>query len=247
MKSLFLFIILLFLFPNLSNSQTHAEVPVDNYALNIDAYIVEFDSSVVKNFKFLLNNRYLKFEDYILARKKNRDSVFFAINGGIFDASFRPQGLFIADGQEVNPVDLGNGNGNFYLKPNGIFLITHTAVSVIESSELHQYSNIINATQSGPLLVLNGQIHPKFTKGSQNKKIRCGVGVYNENNRQKIVFAISNEPVNFYDFATFFKEKFNCQNALCLESDGCVMFIPFVNRANANNEHKVGTYIIYEE
>ena len=100
------------------------------------------------------------------------------------------------------------------MKPNGIFLVDNEEAKVIETSKFEQKDSTIFATQSGPMLLIDGAIHPAFNEGSKNVHIRNGVGIADDGS---IVFAISNEPVNFYDFASLFKEKYGCQNALYLD------------------------------
>jgi uncharacterized protein YigE (DUF2233 family) len=99
--------------------------------------------------------------------------------------------------------------------PNGIFLITKSGARVVETSEYQQVKEpVFFAAQSGPLLVHNEQIHPSFRTGSQNRKFRSGVGV---DRTGIVVFAISKEPINFFDFANFFKLQLDCPNALYLD------------------------------
>ena len=86
------------------------------------------------------------------------------------------------------------------MKPNGVFLINekHEAHVIESSTYTVLLSPAIWATQSGPLLVQGGDIHPDFIADSKNLQIRSGVGVRKDGT---IVFAISASPVNFYDFA----------------------------------------------
>ena len=81
------------------------------------------------------------------------------------------------------------------------------------------------ATQSGPMLVIDGAIHSAFKKGSINVNIRNGVGILPDN---KIVFAISKEEINFYDFAEYFK-NLGCKNALYLDGFVSRMYLPEKN------------------
>lgn len=164
------------------------------------------------------------------AVKAEKQRLVFATNAGMFTPDFQPQGLFIEDGRLVTKLDdQMEGYGNFYLQPNGIFILTHTDTAhVIPTTEFKQYAhNIRFATQSGPMLVVDGAIHPAFTEGSSNKYIRSGVGVVNP---YTLVFAISHQPVNFFDFATLFKDYFNCKNALYLDGAISKMFLPEIGR-----------------
>ncbi|HEX8957562.1 MAG TPA: hypothetical protein VF798_14875, partial [Burkholderiaceae bacterium] len=49
----------------------------------------------------------------------------FAMNAGMFETNLAPVGLLVADGIKVAPINLSSGFGNFYLKPNGVFLVAN--------------------------------------------------------------------------------------------------------------------------
>lgn len=150
---------------------------------------------------------------------KNKKLVF-AMNGGMYTKDQAPQGLFIQNQIKIIPIDTTSGKGNFYLKPNGVFYITtDNEPKIVITSDFVNTDKIKNATQSGPMLIINGEIHSAFKEGSQNLNIRNGVGILPDN---KIIFAISKEAINFYDFAIYFK-NLGCKNALYLDG--------FVSRA----------------
>ena len=138
----------------------------------------------------------------------------FATNGGMYRPDGAPQGLFIENQKLVTPLDTTSGSGNFYLKPNGVFYLTTAGQpGICPTATFHNPGNIRYATQSGPLLVLNGQIHPAFQANSANVNIRNGVGILPDG---RVVFAMSKAPVNFYDFATYF-QRLGCRQALYLD------------------------------
>jgi uncharacterized protein YigE (DUF2233 family) len=138
----------------------------------------------------------------------------FAMNGGMYKQDNSPQGLYIEDQKIFMPLDTSSGNGNFYLKPNGVFYITTNNVPVVcSTTNFSNNGQIKYATQSGPMLVIEGRIHPAFKKGSANVNIRNGVGILPGN---KIIFAMSKRETNFYDFAHYFK-SLGCKNALYLD------------------------------
>jgi uncharacterized protein YigE (DUF2233 family) len=145
------------------------------------------------------------------------DRLLFAANAGIFDTTFSPCGLYVQDGQELAPLNLNTGKGNFYMKPNGVFLIDSSGAAIIESSA---YPSLVSkprlATQSGPLLLSNGQVSPEFSPDSNNRRLRSGIGVISADH---IAFAISRDPVTFYEFAQFFKTALNCRDALYLDGE----------------------------
>lgn len=150
----------------------------------------------------------------------------FAMNGGMFNKDFSPKGLFIQNKKTVAFIDTTSGNGNFYLKPNGVFYITDKNIpNICKTSDYVNNGKIKHATQSGPMLVINGHIHSAFKEGSSNLNIRNGVGILPNN---QIVFAISKKEVNFYDFAKYF-QSLGCKNALYLDGFVSRMYLPEKN------------------
>jgi uncharacterized protein YigE (DUF2233 family) len=153
------------------------------------------------------------------------EKLLFAANAGMYEPDLRPVGLLVQDGNETASLNLNDGAGNFYMKPNGVFILNEKhAAHIVESS---LYPVIVTpamwATQSGPLLVHGGDIHPDFIADSKNLQIRSGVGVRKDGT---IVFALSEQPVNFYDFASLFLEKLKCPNALYLDGHMSAFYGP---------------------
>ncbi len=148
----------------------------------------------------------------------------FAMNGGMYKPDLSPQGLFIEEGVEKVPKDdKTKGYGNFYLQPNGVFYLDNNHQPFIcTTTNFTATQNCLYATQSGPMLIIDGNIHPKFIEGSNHKHIRNGVGILPNGN---ILFAISKEKINFYDFALFFKNN-GCKNALYLDGFVSRAYIP---------------------
>jgi uncharacterized protein YigE (DUF2233 family) len=153
------------------------------------------------------------------------EKLVFAANAGMFEPDLRPVGLLMQDGNEKSPLNLKDGTGNFYMKPNGVFLINekHEALVVDSSAYAALLTPVTWATQSGPMLVHGGDITPDFIEDSKNLKIRSGVGVRKEGT---IVFALSRGPVNFYTFASLFLNRLKCPNALFLDGDISAFYVP---------------------
>jgi len=153
------------------------------------------------------------------------EKLVFAANAGMFDPTMKPVGLLVQNGSETSPINMNEGTGNFFMKPNGVFLINdkHEALVVGSDSYATLLSPVIWATQSGPLLVHGGDIHPDFNASSTNRKVRSGVGVTKDG---KIVFAISKTPVTFYEFADLFLTKLKCPNALYLDGEISAFYVP---------------------
>jgi uncharacterized protein YigE (DUF2233 family) len=155
--------------------------------------------------------------------EKNGKQLVFAMNGGMYKADNSPQGLFVQDNTYLTPLDTLSGAGNFYLKPNGVFYLTGDGkASICRTEDFFNNRQVTFATQSGPMLLIDGQIHPAFKQGSTNLNIRNGAGILPDG---KIVFAISRQQVNFYDFARFFK-SLNCKNALYLDGFVSRTYLP---------------------
>lgn len=152
----------------------------------------------------------------------------FAMNAGIFSEDRTPGGLHIENGSELKSLNLKEGAGNFHMKPNGVFLLGAEGASVVESETYSQSQESPTiATQSGPMLAINGEMHPAFREGSPNTNIRNGVGVDRQGN---IWFVISNERVNFFDFASLFVKQLDCPDALYLDGAISAMYLPELER-----------------
>lgn len=142
-------------------------------------------------------------------------TLLFGMNGGMFEKDRSPKGLYIEEGNLIQTLDtISKGFGNFYLQPNGVFYIHENGrAEVKETQHFTSLENIQYATQSGPMLIIDGMMHPAFNQGSPNLNIRNGVGIMADG---RVLFAISKQTINFYDFATFF-QKNGCRNALYLD------------------------------
>jgi uncharacterized protein YigE (DUF2233 family) len=157
---------------------------------------------------------------------KNNKKLVFAMNGGMYKKDHSPVGLFIENQKTLMPLDTTNGEGNFYLKPNGVFyLTTDNEPFICETSKFIMNNNTKYATQSGPMLVIDGKIHSVFKNGSTSLNIRNGVGILPDN---KIVFVMSKKEINFYDFANYFKNM-GCKNALYLDGLVSRTYLPEQN------------------
>jgi len=157
-------------------------------------------------------NRFATLEAWLAKRGRR---LMFGMNAGMYHGNFAPVGMFVGTGGKAVPVNLAKGEGNFFLKPNGVFLVTAIGAQVLESSQVTLIRGKLElATQSGPLLVWNGQLHPAFKANSENRLFRNGVGVKSP---KEVIFVKSEEPVNFYDFASLFRDQLGCRNALFLD------------------------------
>jgi uncharacterized protein YigE (DUF2233 family) len=152
----------------------------------------------------------------------------FAMNAGMYETDLTPVGLYIEDGRQRHRADLRDGAANFHLKPNGVFYIGDGEAGVVETSRfLADGAKARFATQSGPMLLIDGRMHPKISPTGASAKIRNGVGV---RDNWLVSFVISEDPVTFHAFAEFFRDKLNCQNALYLDGSVSSLYAPNLDR-----------------
>jgi uncharacterized protein YigE (DUF2233 family) len=141
--------------------------------------------------------------------------LLFATNGGMFHADYRPVGLYVEGGRQLSPANTRAGPGNFHMKPNGVFYVSGATVGVLETGGyLKAAPKADYATQSGPMLVIAGRLHPRFTRNGDSRKMRNGVGVRDAG---VALFAVSQAPVSFGEFARLFRDKLKTPNALFLD------------------------------
>src|SRR5207342_1360169 len=133
-------------------------------------------------------------------------------------------------GRELVHANTRSGKGNFHMKPNGIFYISAGNAAIAETRAfLKQRPQVDLATQSGPMLVMDGRLHPRFNRASTSLKLRTGVGIRADG---KIIFAISQEAVSFDSFARLFRDGQKCPNALFLDGGiASSVFAPTLNRS----------------
>ncbi|MEZ4884167.1 MAG: phosphodiester glycosidase family protein [Chitinophagales bacterium] len=207
-----------------------------------DIYIVDLKEDKINLFwKDRKGQRYANFTNLKTGLQTERKELKFATNGGMFSPEMSPVGLYIENGLTIQPIDLSDKpSGNFYMKPNGVFLIEKSGNAKVMSSDdfaARAYeTNTLFATQSGPMLVTNGTIHPQFQPESTSKRLRSGVGIINS---QKVAFVISHKPVNFYHFAKLFQDYLGCNNALYLDGTISQMHIPELNRFDTGLDYGV--------
>lgn len=152
----------------------------------------------------------------------------FAMNAGMYHRDLAPVGLYVEEGVETSAIVTSDGPGNFGLLPNGVFCIDD-GFRVIESRTFKRdRPECRYATQSGPMLVIDGQLHPKLLPGSDSTYIRNGVGVSEDGKRA--VFAISNDEVNFHSFARLFRDELGLFEALYFDGNISRLYAPALDR-----------------
>lgn len=152
----------------------------------------------------------------------------FAMNAGMYHRDLAPVGLYVEEGVQVSKLVTRDGPGNFGLLPNGVFCIGD-GFRVVESRAFKaERPDCRYATQSGPMLVIGGELHPKLLPESDSTYVRNGVGVSGDG--QRAVFAISNDAVNFHSFARFFRDELDLSDALYFDGNISRLYAPELGR-----------------
>lgn len=152
-----------------------------------------------------------RLRDWLAGRNRR---LVFACNGGMYQPDHSPVGLFVKNGRTLAPLDTGRGAGNFYLPPNGVFyLMASRRAGISTTATFNQVGPVQFATQSGPMLVIDGKLNPAFRAGSTNVQVRNGVGLLPDG---RVLMVMSRQKVSFYDFARYFQRR-GCRQALYLD------------------------------
>lgn len=164
-----------------------------------------------------------------------------AMNTGMYHADFSPVGLYVENGKEISALNMAGGEGNFFMKPNGVFFIDESGKPGVLETRAYAAAGIRSrfATQSGPMLVIDGDVHPRFEPDGQSRYIRNGVGV-DESGR--VVLAISRVPVSLGRFGRLFRDALVCNNALFL--DGGISALHDGRRYIIGGEHPAGPMLV---
>ena len=175
--------------------------------------------------------RFESFGNLQVALARQQKKLVFAMNAGMFHVDMKPVGLLVIDGHEIVPINRSTGSGNFYLQPNGVFLVDASGPRVLAT---HEYRNLAPtfATQSGPMLLHRGLIPETsaFRASSRSRHIRNGVCVPD---KDQAVFVISEDAVTFRELALHFRDVLGCSEALYLDGAISSLFAPPLERADA--------------
>jgi uncharacterized protein YigE (DUF2233 family) len=166
---------------------------------------------------------------------KDKDLIF-AVNAGMYQPNFSPVGLFVAEGRELVPLNRHVGSGNFSQQPNGVFLVEGRSARVMTTDDYaSEHPKPSLATQSGPMLVHDGEITTSavMSPNSNWRKIRNGVCAPSS---EVAVFVISESPVTFYEFASFFRDALRCREALYLDGTISSLYAPSLEREDGGSD-----------
>ncbi|MEO6361010.1 MAG: phosphodiester glycosidase family protein [Sphingomicrobium sp.] len=157
--------------------------------------------------------------------------IAFAMNAGMFDEDGRAIGLLIEQGKQTHAINRRKGGGNFHLLPNGVFLVRSGGkAEVVKTEDFAASKDILFATQSGPMLVVDGKLHPSFEADGQSRHVRNGVGIAPDGTP---LFVISNDEVSFGKLARFFRDGLNVHNALYFDGSVSSLWDPGNGRRDA--------------
>jgi uncharacterized protein YigE (DUF2233 family) len=161
--------------------------------------------------------------------RQNDQSLGFAMNAGMYHNDRAPVGHYIENGQELMRVIPNAGPGNFGLLPNGVLCLSPGRAQVIETLRyVDRQPDCTHATQSGPMLVIDGALHPRFLPDSTSRYVRNGVGTSADGSRA--VFVISNNAVTFHDFGSLFRDALGLPNALYFDGNISRLYAPDLGR-----------------
>jgi uncharacterized protein YigE (DUF2233 family) len=155
----------------------------------------------------------------------------FAMNAGMYHEDRAPVGHYVEDRIEAMRLITSAGPGNFGMLPNGVLCIEDQAIRVIETLAFaDERPDCVHASQSGPMLVIDGALHPRFIPDGTSRNIRNGVGTTADGSRA--VFAISNAPVNFHEFARLFRDALGLPQALYFDGRVSRLHLPAAGRSD---------------
>jgi uncharacterized protein YigE (DUF2233 family) len=167
-------------------------------------------------------------------------TIAFAVNGGMYGDDLKPIGYFVQNGERLAELNRGEGAGNFYMKPNGVFFGSGGAWKVLGSNTFFETVGDRPAfgTQSGPLLLVDGKLHPEVQDNGPSRAIRNAVGV---DAGGRAHFVISDAPVSFGQLARFYRDELKVSTALYLDGQVSSLWDPASERMDKG---RVGPVIV---
>ena len=163
------------------------------------------------------------------ARSPKASAVRFAMNAGMFDENGLPIGYAVVGGKRLHALNRADGWGNFHLKPNGVFFGSGSRWQVLETDQFAAriHKRPAFATQSGPMLVIDGKLHPAFQPDGASAKYRNAVGI---DEQGRAHFVISDAPISFGKLARYYRDVLGTPNALFLDGSVSQLWDPAHHR-----------------
>lgn len=176
------------------------------------------------------------------AGSADSEKIAFAMNAGMYGDDLRPIGYFVQDKERLKELNRADGPGNFHLKPNGVFFGSGGNWRVLDTETFYRTvgDRPEFGTQSGPMLVINGKLHPEFQDNGPSRAVRNGVGVTADG---KAHFVISDAPISFGQFGRFFRDVLKTPNALFLDGNVSSLWDPARGRMDRG---RIGPLLVVE-
>jgi len=178
------------------------------------------------------------------ARGEDAPEVAFAMNAGMFDGEGKPIGYYVESSDRLQELNRAEGPGNFHMKPNGVFFGTGGKWQIRTADDF--YANVGErpdfGTQSGPMLVIDGELHPEISDDGPSKAIRNGVGI---DKAGRAHFVISEGPISFGVLARYFRDVLKTSDALYLDGSVSALWNPARDRVDGRAP--LGPMIVVEE
>ncbi len=181
------------------------------------------------------------FDEVRAALGRDTRNVRFAMNAGMFNDAGAPIGLYVAEGEQQHAISLTDGPGNFHLKPNGVFWQGEDGLLRINTSDVYarEPREARWATQSGPMLLIDGEMHPRFAEDGASRFVRNGVGL---RDAHTAYFVISSGMVSFGRFARFFRDELHTRDALYFDGTVSGLWAPSIGRDD--DTHELGPMVV---
>jgi uncharacterized protein YigE (DUF2233 family) len=171
----------------------------------------------------------------------NAADVMFAMNAGMYDNAGKPIGYYVENKERLKKLNRKKGGGNFHLLPNGVFSVEKDGWYIRTSDDFAD--NVTTrpqfATQSGPMLLINGQLHPDISENGESVNIRNAVGI---DAQGRAHFVISEGAVSFGKLARMMRDTLKCGNALYF--DGSVSSLWYPEGERLDNGARLGPLIV---
>ncbi|WAT18438.1 phosphodiester glycosidase family protein [Aurantiacibacter sp. MUD11] len=189
---------------------------------------------------------YRSLEIYADEMGDRADVIALVMNGGMFDPEGQPIGYYVEDGLRLTVLNENDGPGNFHMLPNGVFF-GETPAGPWRVWDTRRFARDVEdrphfATQSGPMLVIDGELHGRFAPDGSSRKTRNAVGV---DLAGRAHFVISEAPVSFGKLARLYRDVLEIDNALFLDGSVSQMWDPPNGRLDTGPE--IGPLIVVTE